>query len=159
MSNQILDRVEDIQFTNITLPEYFFNQSFAFFCFTLVKISLDTGLIIYPSQKYIKNNTHDFFPSRTVDRYLHKMVSFGFLKKLPRNTSQSFQLLLNHPLLRLLLSIYFPNHSFFINETQSPPSNFSLLNHYKGKLSIITNSLNDLDDFLTFYANEINEDI
>ncbi len=154
--SSIVQLLADKHDTTYAFNFSFFNkESIVSFSQLLVNHSLKTGKLEYPSLKYLKELASNCFSRRSIASYAKTLVLLGILQKLPRKKQQSYQLNLNHPLLRLLLAVYYPRKSLFIGESNPKPTNSALLEHYKMKLSSIFYSLDNLDDFVESTANEL----
>lgn len=136
---------------------FFKKETIVSFSQLLVNHSLKTGKLEYPSLKYLKELASNWFSGRSIASFTKTLVSLRILQKLPRKKQQSYQLQLNHPLLRLLLAVYYPRKSLFISEGNPQPINSADLKHYQVKLSNILYSLDDLDDFAESIANELRD--
>lgn len=155
MSYQSQIEVESSQHLEMIQPGSYFKTNFISFCFFLIKDCLLSSKVDYSSLIHIKKLSSNRFPPRTVDRFIPRMVQFGFLIKLPRGRSLAYQLQINHPLLRLLLTIYYPEFQFLTSSYSLQQNNTPMLCYYKGQLDRIMNSLENMDDDVVSIANEL----
>lgn len=124
---------------------YFNKKSIVSMCYLLINYSLQTGDLEYQSLKYLKLLASNQFSERSVDSFVRKIVQLGILQKLPRKKQQPYRLQLNHPLLRFILLIYYPEGIFEISKTEPQRTNLSLLQLYKKQLDSIFTQLLDCE--------------
>ncbi|MGC9778979.1 MAG: hypothetical protein HZR80_07030 [Candidatus Heimdallarchaeota archaeon] len=113
---------------------YLNKESIAFMCYLLVTNSLKSSNLEYLSLKHLKEIISNHFSKRSVDSFVKILIQLEILQKLPRKKQQSYRLQLNHPLLRFLITIYFPDFQFFASKNKPRKSNLSKLIIFKNQL-------------------------
>ena len=150
---QLFDEEHDIIYT---FNYGFLNkESIVSLSHLLVSHSIKTGDLVYPSLKYLKKITSNQFSKRSVDSLVKTLVQLGILQRLPRKKQQPYQLQLNLPLLRFLLTIYYSGSVFAPNKFEPQKSNLSTLFRYKDQLNISLLPLYDIDSYIESISDTI----
>ncbi len=134
--------------------DYLNKKSIVSMCYLLANYCLQTCNLEYQSLKYLKMKAANQFSKRSVDSFVKNLVRLGVLQKLPRKKQQSYRLQLNHPLLRFILMIYYPEGVFEINKPKPQISNLSMLQIYKKQLDTIFSFLLDCESHLLSISDE-----
>ena len=133
---------------------YFNKKSIVSMCYLLANYSLQTCDLEYQSLKYLKLLASNNFSERSVDSFVKNLIQLGVLQKLPRKKQQPYRLQLNHPLLRFILLIYYPEGVFEISKTEPQRINLSLLQLYKKQLDSIFTQLLDCESYVQSIISE-----
>ena len=142
MNQLLVEKHNNIQSFNYG---YLNKKSIVSMCYLLASNSLQTSILEYQSLKYLKMIASNQFSWRSVDSFVKNLVQLGILQKLPRKKQQSYRLQLNHPLLRFILTIYYPDCVFEVGKLKSQSSNLSMLDLNKRQLDSVFQTLLDCE--------------
>jgi len=155
LMKKLIDEGHDIFFS--FNHGYLNKESIAFMCYLLVTNSLKSSNLEYLSLKHLKEIFSTHFSKRSVDSFVKLLIQLEILQKLPRKKQQSYRLQLNHPLLRFLLTIYYPDYQFLVGKTKSQKSNLSKLIMFKNQLESSIIPLLDNDSYITATSEDLLE--
>ncbi len=136
---------------------YLNKESIAFMCYLLITNSLKSSNLEYLSLKHLKEIISNHFSKRSIDSFVKILIQLEILQKLPRKKQQSYRLQINHPLLRFLLTIYYPDCQFLVGKNKPRKSSLSKLIRFKNQLESSIVPLLDKDSYIATTSEDLLE--